>query len=166
MQPVPAPAILTIDYFFYGMDFDFITKTIHMKKTLLILAACIISFSFLKAQKVSVVTNNKPGWHKIGETTADFKTDKDVIKVWGDDRFKSIKIKTVDAPVHIETLVVVYQDGEPEKIPVRYDFKQNAESRNIDLKGYERKIKEIDFVYRTVPNSKVDKAHIEIWGLK
>jgi hypothetical protein len=137
-----------------------------MKQTLFILAACIISLSSLKAQKIGVVTNNKPGWHKIGETTADFKTDKDVIKVLGDDRFKSLKIKTVDAPVHIETMTVVYQDGEPENIPIRYDFKQNAESRNIDLKGYERKIKEIDFIYRTVPNYKVDKAHIEIWGLK
>ena len=54
-----------------------------MKQILFILAACIISFHLCKAQKVSVVTNNKPGWHKIGETTADFKTDKDVIKVLG-----------------------------------------------------------------------------------
>lgn len=137
-----------------------------MKKALIILAAFFISLSSLKAQKVEVVTNNKPGWHKIGETTADFKTDKDVVKIWGEDRFKSLRIKTTDAPVHIETMVVVYQDGEPENIPVRYDFKQGTESRNINLKGYERKIKEIDFIYRTVPNFKVDKAHIEIWGLK
>jgi len=137
-----------------------------MKKALFILAACIISFTSIKAQKVAVVTNNKPGWHKIGETTADFKTDKDVIKILGDDRFKSLRIKTTDAPVHIEQLTVVYQDGEPENVPVRYDFKPGTESRNIDLKGYERKIKEVDFIYRTVPNNKVDKAHIEIWGLK
>jgi hypothetical protein len=137
-----------------------------MKQTLFILAACILSLSSIKAQKVAVVTNNKPGWHKIGETTADFKTDKDVIKVLGDDRFKSLKIKAVDAAVHIEDMTVVYQDGEPENIPVRYDFKQGSESRNIDLKGYERKIKEIDFVYRTVPKYAADKAHIEIRGLK
>jgi hypothetical protein len=137
-----------------------------MKQTLFILTACIISLSSLKAQKVSVITNNKPGWHKIGETTADFKTDKDVIKVWGDDKFKSLKIKAVDAAVHIDEMTVVYQSGEPEIIPVRYDFKQGTESRNIDLAGFERKVKEIDFIYRTVPNYKVDKAHIEIWGLK
>lgn len=144
----------------------FRSKLILMKQTLIILAACIISISSLNAQKVSVVTNNKPGWHKIGETTADFRTDKDVIKVWGDDRFKSLKIQAVDAPVHIEDMTVVYQDGEPENIPVRYDFPKGGESRNIDLKGYERRIKEIDFIYRTVPNYKVEKAHIEIWGLK
>ena len=137
-----------------------------MKQTLLILAACIISLSSLKAQKVAVVTNNKPGWHKIGETTADFRTDRDVIKVWGDDRFRSLKIIATDAPVHIEDMTVVYQGGSPEDIPLRYDFAKGGESRNINLKGYERRIKEVDFVYRSVPNYKIDKAHIEIWGLK
>jgi hypothetical protein len=61
---------------------------------------------------------------------------------------------------------VIYENGEPEDIPVRNDFKQGTESRAIDLKGYERKIKEITFVYRTVPNWKGDRAHIEIYGLK
>jgi hypothetical protein len=137
-----------------------------MKKTLFVLAVAIFSITTLKAQKVAVVTNNKPGWHKIGETTVDFKSDKDVIKIWGADKFKSIRIKATDAPVHIENLEIVYQDGQPEKIPVRNDFKAGADSRQIDLEGYERRLKEINMVYRTIPNWKGDKAHIEIWGLK
>jgi len=137
-----------------------------MKKTLFVLAVAIFSITTIKAQKVAVVTNNKPGWHKIGETTVDFKSDKDVIKVWGADKFKSLRIKATDAPVHIENLEVVYQDGQPEQIPVRFDFKAGTESRQIDLAGYERRLKEINIVYRTVPNWKGDKAHIEIWGLK
>ena len=137
-----------------------------MKKTLFLLATAIISISSLKAQKVEVVTTDKPGWHKIGETTVDFKTDKDKVYVLGNDHFKSIILKAVDAPVHIDNLEVVYGNGEPEEIPVRYDFKAGSESRNIDLKGYDRKIKEINLVYRTIPNWKGEKAHIEIWGLK
>jgi len=137
-----------------------------MKKTLFVLAVAIFSITTIKAQKVAVVTNNKPGWHKIGETTVDFKSDKDVIKVWGADKFKSLRIKATDAPVHIENLEVVYQDGQPEQIPVRFDFKAGTESRQIDLAGNERRLKEINMVYRTVPNWKGDKAHIEIWGLK
>ncbi|MBV9961862.1 MAG: hypothetical protein JO072_06400 [Parafilimonas sp.] len=137
-----------------------------MIKTMFLLAAAVISITSLKAQKVAVVTTDKPGWHKIGETTVDFKTDKDKLYVLGNDHFKSIILKAVDAPVHIENLEVVYGDGEPEEIPVRFDFKAGSESRNIDLKGYDRKIKEINLVYRTVPNWKGEKAHIEIWGLK
>jgi len=137
-----------------------------MKKALFILAAVFVSLSSLRAQKVEVVTNDKPGWHKIGETHVDFKTDKDVVKILGADKFKALQIKAVDAPVHIESMQVVYENGAPEDIPVRYDFKKGTESRAIDLKGYERKIKEITFVYRTAPNSQDKAAHIEIYGLK
>ncbi|MEP6682981.1 MAG: hypothetical protein ABJA35_06970 [Parafilimonas sp.] len=137
-----------------------------MKKTLFILAAAIISITSLKAQKVEVITTNKPGWHKIGETTVDFKIDKDKVLILGNDHFKSLVLKAVDAPVHIESLEVVYGDGDPEEIPVRYDFKAGSESRSINLKGSDRKIKEVNMVYRTIPNWKGDKAHIEIWGLK
>ena len=68
-----------------------------MKKTLFILAAVFVSMASLRAQKVEVVTNDKPGWHKIGETRVDFKTDRDVVKVIGADRFKALQIKAVDA---------------------------------------------------------------------
>jgi hypothetical protein len=149
------------------MEFVFFMRKLQtMKQTLFLLAAVLISVTALRAQKVEVVTNDKPGWHKIGETHVDFKTDKDVVKLIGADKFKALQIKAVDAPVHIEDMQVVYENGEPEDIPVRYDFKQGTESRAIDLKGYERKIKEINFVYRTVPNWKGDRAHIEIYGLK
>lgn len=137
-----------------------------MKKALFILAAAIVSLSSLKAQKVEVITNNKPGWHKIGETTVGFKTDRDVIKVWGADNFKAIRLKATDAPVHIENLQVVYENGDPENVPVRFDFKKGGQSRRIDLKGYSRRVKQIELVYRTVPNWKGDRAHIEIWGYK
>ena len=131
-----------------------------------ILAALFVSLCSLQAQKVEVVTNDKPGWHKIGETHVDFKSDKDVVKVWGADHFKALQIKAVDAPVHIESMQVSYENGELEDIPVRFDFKKGTESRAIDLKGTEKRIKEITFVYRTAPNSNDKAAHIEIYGLK
>jgi hypothetical protein len=36
----------------------------------------------------------------------------------------------------------------------------------IDLKGGERSLKKIVFVYKTLPNNKDVKAHVEIWGMK
>jgi len=41
-----------------------------------------------------------------------------------------------------------------------------GESRVIDLNGGERNLKKIVFVYKTLPNRKDEKAHVEIWGLK
>ena len=144
----------------------FVIQILKMKKALFILAAAIVSVSSLKAQKVEVITSNKPGWHKIGETTVDFKTDLDKVLIVGADNFKAIKLKATDAPVHIENLEVVYGNGDPEQIPIRFDFKAGSDSRQIDLKGKDRKVKQINLVYRTVPNWKGDKAHVEIWGLK
>ena len=61
---------------------------------------------------------------------------------------------------------MVYDSGDPENLPVRFDFKANAESRAINLSDSKRNIKEIDVVYRAVTNTKADKATVEIWGSK
>jgi hypothetical protein len=48
-------------------------------------------------------------WQKIGEKSVDFKTNKDAITISATDNFKALQIKTADAPVHIDNLVVVYE---------------------------------------------------------
>lgn len=67
----------------------------HVIFTLLILAA---SYATLLAQQPNVVISDKTGWHKIGETTVDYKTENDEIHVIGANRFSSIKIVVTDAP--------------------------------------------------------------------
>jgi hypothetical protein len=138
-----------------------------MKKILMLVL--IIAPAFIKvaySQQPAVMMSDKPGWHKIGETTADFKAEKDEIVVLGADRFKSIKIKVTDAPIHIADLEVYYESGDNEAISLKSDFKAGGESRVIDLKGNSRNLKKVVFVYNTVPNSKNDKAHVELYGLK
>ncbi|MEP6512939.1 MAG: hypothetical protein ABJA79_03670 [Parafilimonas sp.] len=137
-----------------------------MKKTLLILSALLLSLNFTFAQKVAVETSDKPGWHKIGETTANFNGDKDEIIVLGADVFKAMRIKVTDAPVHIETMEVVFDNETRQNVDLKADFKAGEESRVIDLEGGDRKLKKVVYVYRTIPNFPIDKAHIELWGLK
>src|SRR5438105_12555739 len=105
-----------------------------MKKVMFVLVVFV--FALMKqtiAQKPAVMSSTKPGWHKIGETTADFKTEKDEIAVLGADKFKSIKLKVTDAPVHISSMVVYYDNGETQEINLTSDFKAGAESRVVDL---------------------------------
>lgn len=125
------------------------------------MAAVLFSITALKAQNKS----SDNGFTKIGETSVDFKTSNAVINISGDGTFKSLHIKTPDAPVHIESISVVYQNGAPQKVPVRYDFKAGAESRDINLTG-KSNIKEVDVAYKNVPNDKSAKATIEILGSK
>ena len=132
-----------------------------MKKILFLIILAGISFTGLQAQK-----KQEYNWQKIGEKSIDFKSNKDAITIAATDNYKALQVKTADAPVHIDNLVVVYESGDPENIPVRYDFKANSASRAINLSGAKNKIKEIDVVYRSIPNWKGDKAQIEIWGSK
>ena len=137
-----------------------------MKKTFLFLFASIVTMSVVTAQKVEVITSNKPGWHKIGETNAMFKSDRDVLTVLGADKFKAIQIKVTDAPIRLEDLEVYYENDTKEDIQVRSEFKKGEKSRVINLKGGDRKLKKVVFVYHSIPNWKGERAHVELYGLK
>ena len=141
-----------------------------MKKIILILLLAFSPALFINsvyAQKPGVVTSDKAGWHKIGEVTADFKTDRDEIMVMGADKYKAIKLKATDAPIHITDMKVMYEGaGGTEDISVKNEFKAGGESRVINLKHSDVSIKNVSFMYHTVPNAKNEKAHVELWGLK
>jgi hypothetical protein len=138
-----------------------------MKKSigiLLVLLAVQASSAF--AQKPGVVVSTKEGWHKIGEVTASFTMEKESIIVLGADKFKSIKLKVTDAPLDLQSLMVYYESGEMEEIPVRSNLKAGTETRVIDLKSKDKDLKKVVFTYKTVPNASQDKAHVELYGLK
>ena len=137
-----------------------------MKKILFIVSAAILSVSALHAQKPEVILKNKAGWHKIGDANVDFKTDKDAFKILGADRFKSLRVKVADAPVHIDDMQIYYEGGGKEDVALKSDLKEGGQSRVIALKNNSAELNKVEFVYHTVPNAKVDKAHIELWGLK
>ena len=116
------------------------------------------------AQKPGVVVSDKAGWHKIGEIKADFKVEKESIVVMGSDMFKSIKLMVTDAPINIVSLKVFYEDGQVDDITVRSQIKAGGETRAIDVKM--KDIQKVEFVYKTVPNVKEDKAEVELYGMK
>lgn len=120
----------------------------------------------LKAQQPAVVISDKTGWHKIGETKVDFTKDRDEVLVIGADKFASMKFKVTDAPIDITDVEVFYESGDNQKINLGSAIKAPGESRVIDLNGGERRIKKIVFMYKTIPNYKDKKAHVEIWGNK
>ena len=138
-----------------------------MKKKILVMLVAIASIGYAaSAQQTAVETNDKPGWHKIAETTADLKADKDEVMVVGKDHFKSIKLKVTDVPVEIRDLTVYYENDTKQDVSVSHLLQAGGETRVIDLDGKDRAIKKIVLMYKTVPNSEKDKSHIEIWGMK
>jgi hypothetical protein len=139
-----------------------------MKKTLIIMLLAIAgSFGIVSAQTPAIMISDAAGWHKIGEKTVAFKMDRDEISVIGSDRFSTIKFKVTEAAIDLVSLEITYESGDKQDVKINQAVKAPGESRTIDLKGgAERSIKKIIFVYKTLPNSKDEKARVEIWGLK
>jgi hypothetical protein len=137
-----------------------------MKKVFFILLATVFSASVLHAQKPEIVTKKEPGWHKIGDAKVDFKSDKDQFVIVGRDRFKAILFKVADAPVHIDDVQIFYEGGAKENVSVGADLNPGTESNIIPLKNGSAELKKVVFVYKTLANSGVDKAEVELWGKK
>jgi hypothetical protein len=138
-----------------------------MKKVLMIIMLAMAgSFGTAYAQKPAVIASDKTGWHKIGETTVRFQKERDEILVMGADKFASLKFKVTEAPIDLTSLEVYYESGDRQDIMVNMPIQAPGESRVIDINGGERSLKKIVFVYKTLPNRKDTKAHVEIWGFK
>ena len=90
------------------------------------------------AQKPAIVSSNEPGWQHIGQTTASFESQNESIKVLGADEFSAIKLKVMEAPLHIERLQVFYESGDMEEIKVEKEIGRDDESRVIKLKHPDR----------------------------
>ena len=138
-----------------------------MKKTLLItLLALAGSYGIAAAQKPELIVSDKKGWHSIGKATVNFQKDRDEIIVLGSNRFASIQFSVKDAPIYITSLEVYFESGDKQDIVVNTQIDAPGKSKVIGLNGGERSLKKIVFIYKTLPNHKDVKAHVEIWGLK
>jgi dihydrofolate reductase len=138
-----------------------------MKKTLVVVVVAlfaIVNMSF--AQEPAVVTSSKTGWHKIGETKADFKTESEGILVMGEDTFKSIKLKVTDAPVNISKVIIYYENKQTQEVPIDGVIQAGMESKMIELEYPTVEIQKVVFTYKSEPSYKGDKAHVELHGLK
>jgi hypothetical protein len=160
-----SPLSATVAFFSSDGDIFYLLKPKQMK-TKAVMTIMIALFSEGLFAQAGVILSDDTGWHKIGETTVDFKKEKDEIRVVGANRFASLKFKVTDAPVDIIDMEVHYDKADIQNIRVNSPVQAGAESRVIDLKGAEPDIRKIVFVYKTLPNRKDEKAKVEIWGYK
>jgi hypothetical protein len=103
-------------------------------------------------------------WKIIGERSVKFSSDRDVIKIGGNDWYTKLKIKVVDAPLHISNFDVIFENGERFDVAIRADIRKGGESRVIDLPGQERRIDRIEFRYRTTGRLRGGTANVIVFG--
>lgn len=99
----------------------------------------------------------------FGTQQVGFGVDRDVIRVGAEiGKFDKIALRVLDNDIFINSLKVVYANGETEDLAVNADVKKNTRTRWLALKG-DRFIKEIQLLYRTRANFK-GQAYIEVLG--
>ena len=123
------------------------------------------SYGLVTAQQPAVMVSSAPGWHKIGSSTVDFKTDRDEISVLGNDKFSQLKLRVEDAAVDMQDLEVYFENGTKQDVQVRTPMKPGTETRVIDLEGGTREIKKVVFVYKTIGSTDT-KATVVLYGMK
>jgi hypothetical protein len=104
-------------------------------------------------------------WRIIGQKEANYGVDRDVIVVKGNDIYKAIKIKVVDAGLNMLDLDVYFENGEKMNVSIQKNFHQGEESRVIDFPGNKRRIEKISFLYDTKGILK-GKANVIVYGKK
>jgi hypothetical protein len=139
-----------------------------MKKLMVVILMSLFAWGIntARAQKPGIVLNNSPGWKKIGETVASFKTQNESIAVIGADEFAAIKLKVEDAPLSIDRLQVFYESGDMQEIDVKKHIGSGGESEVFTLEKPGRDIQKVAFTYHTEPNAKGEKAEVELFGFK
>jgi hypothetical protein len=106
----------------------------------------------------------KRKWEMLGAAKVGFLIDKDVINVGRQDGdFSKIKVRVKGNDVELLTMAVVYGNNQKDDIQIRNKIRAGGETREIDLKGGDRFIKRVEFVYKSKPSFK-GQATVELWG--
>ena len=140
-------------------------------KTHIVYFTAILLLSLMYDAPAQQSSRPKPGgagaWRMIGTLQANYSADHDVIYVKGPyDYFRRLKFRVTDAPLEIMRMMVRYDDGGvPEKIETRFNIPQGGESRIIDLRGGRRKIRSVEFWYKTSGIFR-GRADLTLFGMK
>lgn len=103
-------------------------------------------------------------WALLGEKHVSDRVERDTIVVTsarGD--FEAIQIRVKRAAVRFVDVKVVYGNGSTDDLAIRDVIPAGGESRVIDLKGGDRVIHHVDFVYEAKTLGRRG-ALVQVWG--
>jgi hypothetical protein len=142
-------------------------RRICIRFAFLILSVVTLSSGLHAQQNHAPVGQGGVGsWRLLGERIIDYKADKDLITVTGNDYFRKLKFKILDAPVYMNDMKVMFENNEIQNIPLNFKMEQGHESRLIDLHGNVRRIKVVYFNYKSARPGYHGKAKLILFGQK
>jgi hypothetical protein len=110
------------------------------------------------------VSPGKPGWTQLGSTVADFKAERDRINVGGSQgAFREIMIAVDGSALEMRDIVVTFGDGSRFSPDLRARFEEGSRSRNINLPGDKRVIRQVEFAHRSL-DPRTGRATVTLYG--
>ena len=108
----------------------------------------VVSSSFLSNTFNQPKTAKLGSWIKLGTQTVSPGVDHDILTVTEtEEAYNRLKIKVSKAPVYIRNIDIIYSDNTSESHLIERPLKKGASSRNLDLVGHGRVIKQVLFIY-------------------
>jgi hypothetical protein len=111
-------------------------------------------------------TPESEGWVLLGKEAADFKGERDTIKVGGGSqqrRYKELRVIVEGGSVDVQEMIVTF--GKQQQFrPQLQPFDGELRSQVIDLPGETRFINQVEFVYKTASPRNKGKATILLYG--
>lgn len=133
-------------------------KDMKRRELLLGLGAAGLAVSVSIAGEAQAAT-----WIKLGERNVNGALDVDTIHVGGRATFGKLKLLVRGNDCYFYDMDVIYRNGGHDDIPLRFEVPQGGESRVIDLRGGERRIRRVTFKYGKPRNWK-GSTTVELWG--
>jgi len=105
-------------------------------------------------------------WVELGCKEVSFRVDRDVLPVGRQEgRFYAIRLYARGGAVEMLNLRVIYANGDPDNIAVRHILDRGERTRPLDLQGRARSIRNIEMVYRALPNRRDREPVVCVEGL-
>lgn len=131
------------------------TNQVHPKHRLRHGATVLTLLSVLLSCACSAaVAHTSSGWVSLGSATVRPRGDVDVIQNNKTSSFSKIQLRVSRAPVVFRDVKVHFADGSIQDVKLRNRIGVGGRSREIDLRGGQRKIARISFSYRSPAKSK------------
>ncbi len=108
--------------------------------------------------------DNAGDWELLGKQKVGFLADRDVIRVGRQEgRYDKLALAVKGNDIELISMRVVYGNGDSEELAYREKLREGSYTRPIDLRGGDRIIREIQFIYRSKPSFQ-GQATLYVYG--
>lgn len=133
-----------------------------MPKRKYLLMAATFLFLMIAGQTSSA---QRGGWVYLGEANVDGNSDHDNIKVGGDEgTYRALQIWVERAAITFASVVVHYDNGADDRLPLQGTVRAGGKSRVIDLRGGNRIIRSVEIWYARGNWGRDVKPKLRLYG--